>query len=363
MNSNKYVEAYFEKVPVPEFAGKIVSIELKYDGLLPIPPTIPIGAESKVYVGGRNDMDTPQKMGISWVIKDPDGIVPANGEYSYWEVWPHPSPSETHRFVGPTFNLDKVGAWTIVVGLFMNPEDPVMVDSYSGVLCDVIVAVPEAEFRDFGITSYDTVVAGEKIELAYGDTLKVNVSFDYRGPAEPATLYGAIGNSGFPGDELIDEGSFLKRLTGEQAFNLPQSLEFTPVAASVDIPITTEISPYTNYDLYVKLVEYRKEAGMPKVDNVIDILPTYELIQETIYPYAYIYDGDAEVVTATFKTDPFTPAAWVAEKFASKLEEEARKEGGRVLKVRTYVDKTPLLWTDFRIEVIGTPLGLSLIHI
>jgi hypothetical protein len=118
------------------------------------------------------------------------------------------------------------------------------------------------------------------------------------------------------------------------------------VEASVDIPITTEISSGTNYDLYVKLVEYRKEAGMPKVDDVIDIPPTYELIQHHIFPYAYIYDGDVEVTTATFKTDPFTPAAWMGDKFA-----------GRPIEVKVYVDTTPLFWTNFRIEVVGTPLG------
>ncbi|GAI72686.1 unnamed protein product [marine sediment metagenome] len=200
------------------------------------------------------------------------------------------------------------------------------------------------------------VLLGEKIELTYGDTLKVNVSFDYRGLGETVTLFGAIGRSGFPGEKLLDEGSFIKHLTGEQSIDLPLFLEFTPVPASVDIPITTEISPGTNYDLYVKLVEYRKEAGMPEVDDIIDIPPEYELIQETIYPYAYIYDGDAELVTATFKTDPFTPADWIADKVASKLEEEAKKEGGRVLEVRVWVDKTPLFWTDFRIEVVSTPL-------
>ncbi|GAI70732.1 unnamed protein product, partial [marine sediment metagenome] len=34
------------------------------------------------------------------------------------------------------------------------------------------------------------VLAGEKIELTYGDTLRVNVSFDYRGLARTVTLYG-----------------------------------------------------------------------------------------------------------------------------------------------------------------------------
>jgi len=90
-----------------------------------------------------------------------------------------------------------------------------------------------------------------------------------------------------------------------------------------------------------------------------EVPPEYELIQHTIYPYAYIYDGDVEVSTATFKTDPFTPSAWMGENFASKLEDEVRKEGGRVIEVRVYIDTTPLLWTNFRIEVMGTSLGAT----
>jgi len=195
------------------------------------------------------------------------------------------------------------------------------------------------------------VVAGEKIELTYSDTLKVNVSFDYRGPVGPATLYGAIGVRGIGFDEKVK---------GEADIDLPQSpTEFTLVEASVDIPITSAISPSTDYDLYCKFLEY-PGAGMPEVDNVIDIVglpPEYELIQHTIYHFAYIYEGDVEVTTATFKTDPFTPSAWMADKFASKLEEEVRARGGRALEVKVYVDRTPLLWTDFRIEVISTPIG------
>jgi hypothetical protein len=197
------------------------------------------------------------------------------------------------------------------------------------------------------------VLPGEKIELTYGDTLKVNVSFDYRGLAGSATLYGAIGNRG-----LI---SFDEIINGEQTFELPESLTFTPYERSVEIPITSDIDPGTDYDLYVKIKEY-SEAGYPEVDDIIDIVgipPTYELIQHTIYPYAYIYDGDVEVTTATFKTDPFTPAAWMADQFASKLEEEVRARGGRPIEVKVYVDTTPLFWTDFRIDVVGTPLGVG----
>ena len=196
------------------------------------------------------------------------------------------------------------------------------------------------------------VVAGEKVELTYGDTLRVKVSFDYRGLAGEVTLYGAIGNRGvWVFDEILHN---------EASIDLPRSpADFTPRVASVDIPITPDIDPGTDYDLYCKIKEY-PEAGMPEVDDVIDIVgipPEYELIQHTISHFAYIYDGDVEVNTATFKIDPFTPSAWAAKKFADALESEARKEGGRVLETKVYVDTTPLLWTNIRIEVTGTPLG------
>ncbi|GAJ02498.1 unnamed protein product, partial [marine sediment metagenome] len=45
------------------------------------------------------------------------------------------------------------------------------------------------------------------------------------------------------------------------------------------------------------------------------------------------------------------------QKFADALESEAREKGANVLETKVYVDTTPLLWTDIRIEVIGTPLG------
>ncbi|GAI64226.1 unnamed protein product, partial [marine sediment metagenome] len=124
------------------------------------------------------------------------------------------------------------------------------------------------------------VVAGEKIELTYDDTLRVNVSFDYRGKSGSATLFGAIGRLYV----LVFHG-----LHGETSIDLPESpTDFTPCTASVDIPITADIDPGTDYDLYVEIKEY-PEADRPYIDNVIDITgmkPTFELIQETIYPYA-----------------------------------------------------------------------------
>ncbi len=87
-----------------------------------------------------------------------------------------------------------------------------------------------------------------------------------------------------------------------------------------------------------------------------EIPPEEELLEETIYPYAYIYDGDTEDSVFTFQSDPFTPAKWIAGKVSAKLEEEVKKQGGRVLEFRVYVDQSPLLWNDWRIEVVSTPL-------
>jgi len=195
---------------------------------------------------------------------------------------------------------------------------------------------------------------GEKVELTYGDTLRVNVSFDYRGPAMKTTLEGAIGEyRAFPTER------FIVILKDGVEIDLPKSPDFTPCERSVDIGITDDIDPGTDYDLSISLLDYR-EAGHPTIVDVIDIVgipPTFEEIQHTIYPFAYIYDGDAEVNIATFKIDPFTPSAWAAKRFADALESEARKKGARVLETKVYVDTTPLLWTDIRIEVTGTPLG------
>jgi len=80
-------------------------------------------------------MSIAQKMGVSWVVWDPDGIVAQL--YSAWEDFTS-APGEEHHFRTPTgFDLNKSGTWTIEVALFMNFDDPVVVDSYNGTLCVV----------------------------------------------------------------------------------------------------------------------------------------------------------------------------------------------------------------------------------
>ena len=195
------------------------------------------------------------------------------------------------------------------------------------------------------------VVAGEKIELTYGDTLRVTTAFDFRGPAGRATLYGAIGKRGAI--------SFDEILMGEVSIELPESpVEFTTYQRSVDIPITSSISPGTDYDLYCKIKE-NLEAGLPEVNDVIDIVgipPTFVLIQETIYPYSYIYEGPAETCTFAFKLLPeqIPTYPWLGQPIVDNFVSELKKEGAKLLDLRVYEDTTPTWWTNYRVEVTAT---------
>ncbi|MBA7507332.1 hypothetical protein ES706_06051 [subsurface metagenome] len=191
-----------------------------------------------------------------------------------------------------------------------------------------------------------------ELELTYGDTLRITTEFEYRSPSDiDITLVGRLGQVLWP------TGRFDPIITAEApSIELPAAAESTPATAVVDIPITADISPGSNYDIQCQIKEHPEASD--EVDDVITITgmpPTFELLEETIYPYAYVYDGDAEVSTFTFKTDPFTPADWIAGILASHVEAEVKKAGGRVMEMRVYIDKTPLLWTEWRIEVVGVP--------
>jgi hypothetical protein len=138
------------------FKGTINRKELEYDEAQDAIPVynIPQGQRGLVHIWGRTDMDTPQRLGIHWKVEDPDGIEVE--EYVDW-AWGYYQPGRDHEFIGGRFALDKQGTYTIWVGLMMNYDDPEYVDTYSGNLCTVAAAVPESEFRGFGVAEYVTV--------------------------------------------------------------------------------------------------------------------------------------------------------------------------------------------------------------
>ncbi|MBA7702658.1 hypothetical protein ES703_111427 [subsurface metagenome] len=97
--------------------------------------SVPIGTRGLVHVWGRNDMSTTQRMGIYWAVKDPDGV--RVDEHAEWEMWPYTGPGVQKEFIGGRFDINKPGNWTISIELNMNPDSPVVVDRYDGVLCVV----------------------------------------------------------------------------------------------------------------------------------------------------------------------------------------------------------------------------------
>jgi len=118
--------------------------------LLSVGASVPIGQRGLVHVWGRNDMAVNQKLGVHWTVKDPEGIVIEN--YEHWEMW-STGPDDDHEFIGDRFDLNKEGIYTIAMDLLMNPDNPVIVDSYQGDLCTTTLEVPP-EFKLIQHTVY-----------------------------------------------------------------------------------------------------------------------------------------------------------------------------------------------------------------
>lgn len=119
---------------------------------------------------------------------------------------------------------------------------------------------------------------GEKVTLANGDTLLVNVTAKYKGPEADFTLYGAVGTRV---GVLIKE--FDEALVDEKPLHCPESATFTPVSGSVEIPIVVNydavsapfvgyqgmLPPGKDYDLYVKIKEH--PSIRDELDDIIDL--------------------------------------------------------------------------------------------
>ena len=464
-------------LPPPEYGGTISKKQLTYDstvGIIPVTAKVSQGTRGIVTVLGRNDMDTTQQMGIIWSVKDPEGYEVEH--YSAWEAWPYNPPGGEHKFDGGRFDIDKPGVWTIEIALYMNHDDPVIVDSYTGTLCQVEVieyagTISKKQFK------YDSVIGNipvakvsqgmDGVVTAWGRNdmavqQQLGMRWEVRDPdgyvMEQYPGGGAInweyGYTG-PGDtqDFIGGRFDLNKLGGWtiyiELFMNPDSpvvvADYYGLLCTVEaleyigsitgkfinkspegfrIPIPTEVAADNNtFEVGVKYknlsgrtvpycgckVEVRDPDGIlrasPAVDwtglnnnqeletqyNIcavdkegdwtvhIDFLmdstevvdtydgllftaveevlpPEYTLVQHTIYSYAYVYDGQVEVTTADFRISPFTSSAWAANQFAAELESEVKKAGARVVEVKAYADVTPFLWTDIRIEVTATPI-------
>ncbi|MBA7476497.1 hypothetical protein ES707_11883 [subsurface metagenome] len=225
--------------PIVAYAGTITEKELKYQlslfewtDLLPIPVSgIPKGSKVRLHITGKNDTDSYQSLKIHWLVYDPDGAIIRN--YEDWSH--HHCPGCDHMFVTPVgkeFPLNKLGPYTIKVALSMNPDDPVEVAWYEGVLCTVVEAPPPppptSDIRDFDFKA-------ESGTYDLGDSVSFDAPYEYKGKAQSGWLTISLGTGIYPAfftkhtfprirvyfDEAMDWTS--DELTG--SFTLPTTLE------------------------------------------------------------------------------------------------------------------------------------------
>ena len=110
------------------------------------------------------------------------------------------------------------------------------------------------------------VPAGQKLEVMRGDTVRVNVEFDYRGPAATYTMRCSIGQTSWLG---FDEIAY-----GLASIPLEASSDFVGYQAYADID-TSPVAGQPDYDMEAKIAEYPET--LVRLDNVIDILEGAEL--------------------------------------------------------------------------------------
>lgn len=111
-------------------------------------------------------------------------------------------------------------------------------------------------------------VAGEKLEVMVGDTVRVHLAVEYRGPAIDGTIHVSYGRQNmWFNEDGNKQGDFLVH------FN--QSMDWVPYEIACDVPIGG--SPGTDYDLYAKIMGVPgPDIFSPTLLNVLDVLGVAE---------------------------------------------------------------------------------------
>lgn len=238
-------------------ALSVTSPSTKSTNLLAVGASVPIGQGGIVTIRGRNDLLTDQKLGISWVVKDPDGVVVE--EYSTWETFAT-GPGDEQDFIGGRFDLDKEGTYTLEVDLLMNPDSPVVVDRYRGNLCTTTTeAPPEYELIQHTIYPW---------------------AYTFEGAAETCIFEFQLTPEQIPGTEWLGErivDSFVSELEkeGSRLLELKVYEDTTPTFwTNYRVEVTATASP-----LYWNLII----IGVLAILFVVAILFALKAVESLIY--------------------------------------------------------------------------------
>ena len=118
---------------------------------------------------------------------------------------------------------------------------------------------------------------GEKLTVMVGDTVRVHLGVEYRGPAIDGIIHVSYGSQ----DTWFNED-------GNKQEDLPvsfeQSMDFLPYEFACDVPIGG--SPGENYDLYAKIMGVPgPDIFAPSLLNVLDVLGAAEFQNFAITGY------------------------------------------------------------------------------
>ena len=120
-------------------------------------------------------------------------------------------------------------------------------------------------------------LAGEKLTVMVGDTVRVNLDVEYRGPAIDCSIHISYGHQNLWFNEDGNK-------QGDYPVHFDQSIDWVPYRFACDVPIGGAYGP--DYDMYAKI------EGVPGPDifaptllNVLDVLGAAEFLNFGITSY------------------------------------------------------------------------------
>ncbi len=235
-------------------------------------------------------------------------IAKVTAPETWWEhyipIWGSPTVGEGQLALGGDFEIifpkgfDREGEFSLAVEVYLGPTytlDSITLPPFPPVASEETVFIvagdvppEEAGFRNFRISSYSKnggtpVMPPGVLELEVGDRCRVNVGFDHRYGAVTAEFHAAIWTPQpwDPHDEILSK---------EQSFSVPSSVDWESWEGSIDIIVTSAISPGSEYGLYVKIMGITGgDIFTEYLANVITIVGAvlgFNLARPTASPYS-----------------------------------------------------------------------------
>ena len=121
------------------------------------------------------------------------------------------------------------------------------------------------------------VPAGQKLTVMVGDTVRVHLAGEYRGPTIDGDIHVSYGIQ----DTWFNEDGYKQ---ADLPIHFYQSADWEPFTITVNVPI--DGSPGTNFDLYAKIMGVPgPDIFSPTLLNVLDVLGAVEFRNFEITSY------------------------------------------------------------------------------